>query len=134
MYNKYNQNTHHSFIVSCLSLVLSFISLISFFLESSILWLIIGISGIISFRIIFKGFNQLIKEYKLHYLFPINLLRVFSIINSFILFSSSIHGLVMCITLSNLHSNSYIYIPFVSLIIIILGNCISLYQIKLKNN
>ncbi len=117
----------YSFIVLYAAILISFVALIQFFLYSSFYWLIIGISDIITFLMLINN-NQKKNVNNFKSNFSKIMINLFLILNIFIIFFSTAYGLFLIISYFNIHNSFLIYLPYISFLLIILGNIISLYQ------
>ncbi len=122
---KLNIRDYSIFIIIC-TLIFSIISIIIHFLNSNLLWSVLGLSYFLSIQCYLKNAN-IVHRY-LFYIFSNSFIsKSILLINSFLLFYSSSYAIFYIIDLFDLSSNRTIYVPVNIILFLIFSSSIGLH-------
>ena len=126
MKKNYTDQNNYSVLIAYISLYFSFYSFLKLYLNSSLLWLLVGTS------LVFNFLSIRYNSYRVYHIFKsrINnsyLSKIFLYFNSIVLFFSSTYGLYKFVSDHSFLDKGYLYLPYHILCLLFLGSSIGLY-------
>ena len=125
--NKGISTNRYSFILPCLSLIFSLYSLVRLYLDSSPLWLIVGLTIPFIILVLLRGVNQFPRFFPLASSNKTIYKILFSCIS--IIFSiSSMYGLFLIFNILPFNDKSVLFLPYIVCSFLIVGVSLGLFH------